>query len=966
MKAMLISTLLAAGALIAPLTSTALGDNWTRVRGDLSPGLSYNAFVATPSGRWIAAGGGGRLMISDDNGANWRYDTILENGQPLDGNVTDLVLLGNTIVGTATRLIPSSNRFQIPFEGQTKIISSIDNGSSWQVETFPVREAIASVGRFPGIYLTHLFVTPGGGLIAYGTTLLSNGFGGFYIGGLIFRRMGASWQQMYFSLGALQSMAQTGSRLAAAGFQTVLDSADGGGWNGYRLSEAQYNVDGNVLGPDVLEGLNGSDITFLNGNYVMQTQLFRRSESIPELFEAVAVRNFVLESPNPFDGGRNWTGTELSRLYPDWLNVDGQLLSVGGRGAQISSTGADWMVADDTVREGFGSVGAIDNQTVISVGNSDEVWRSDNRGSSWSKILDQDPGPNMSNPFRVGNRILALGQDFRQRVWSSVDNGATWVEFADLQEQTGIAGFTRIRGSGDRLFSAQGNQVITSTDEGKSWAALPYPASPETTGVLIDVVVGQNGRLIIAPEDRTIGPEADFFTSDDNGQTWTQREGVGGFGSTPEFGIHAGGGRIIYLKNASFSFSPELVVSDDNGVTWRVERPFNGLEGLLFSDESPELTTIDLEQIFRTRSGRLIIRGDSGEILTSDDRGDSWVVREYRDLDGVNGGDGVFLGWTIGPIVEAGDRLIAPGSRRTSTSNSNRIPIVWISADDGTTWRTTPIEVENRSSRFFDAVVTPDGRVMLSGGNGSIYLSDPPDTPEISPTVVRVREGEALALEVPRPPLDGAITLTYKVTPGSAQEGADYVAGSGVLSWTANDMAAKPLAIDTVNNMAFEPTEDFLIELGTDGDLIVSFSYQVEILDNTPSASARVDLLIDGPLVTSESGQEDSFRLVLAREPANDVVVSLVVADETEVQALANSFTFTSSNWNTPQTVTLIGQNDDECDLEVAVTLNLAIESEDTAYSDLMPLPIFVTNFDDDQPLFIDGFEAESAGRCGG
>ena len=954
---------LVAAVACIPSAFAAVGDEWTRVRGDESPGLSYSSFLATSSGRWIAAGQGGRLMISDDSGGSWRYHVIVgQDGEPPSGTVTDLVEIGGTIVGTAISATPSSNRFGFALEGQTEIVTSTDNGNSWQVSRFPVAEAISSFGRFPGILLPRLFVTPGNQLIAYGTTYLSNGTGGYFIGGLIFRRTGASWQQLFFELGKLDSMSRTGSRLAASGFQTVLDSADGGGWNGYRLRDAQITVDGEVLPFEVREGLNGSDITFLDGNYVMQTQLFRRSEARPGVFENYILRNFVLKSPNPFDGGRNWTGTELNRFYPNWLNLGGQLLSVGFRGAQTSASGTSWSLADASVRPGFGSVGRQGSNTVISVGSSDEVWRSDNRGETWTKILDQDPGPNMSQLVRIGNRIL--GREGNARIWSSVDNGATWTQIADIGQQTGRSGISQIRVSGDRLFAAQGetDQIITSADQGETWQVIDYPRTQGSSATLVDVVVGQNGRLILAPESRSVGspPQAEFFTSDDNGQTWTPRIAPLGFGATPKTGIHAGRGRIIYLMNEFASFGPELVISDDNGETWRRENPFAGLAGLGTPINDPQ-TVIELEQILRARSGRLIIRGGSGEILTSDDRGDTWVVRENRDDE--RDGD-PFRDWDVFPIVETGTRLIAPGSRRAPGS-SRDIPIIWVSGDDGTTWRTFPLEVQQSNTLLFSAVVAPDGRVVLTGSNGAVFVSESPDLFVEKPAVAVVREGETLSLDVPRPPLDGAITASYELTPGTAVAGDDYVEVSGELSWGEDDTAPRTLTVETVDDVFTESPETFSIDLGTDGDLIAAFSYTVEIRDNTAKSFAAIEPLTDAPLETRENGDGDTLRLVLSRPPASDVVVSLANDDPGEVAAQPTSFTFTPADWNVPQAIELTGQDDSACDRDVTVELSLTASSDDSAYDQLEPVTVYVTNFDDDQPIHVDYFEPERAGVCG-
>jgi photosystem II stability/assembly factor-like uncharacterized protein len=175
----------------------------------------------------------------------------------------------------------------------------------------------------------------------------------------------------------------------------------------------------------------------------------------------------------------------------------------------------------------------------VAVGNSDEVWRSPDAGQNWSKILDQDPGPDLTLQSRLGDILLARSG---YNIWRSVDNGLTWVEGGNFKDQTGRSGFIRLRVSGNRLYTAQGgtNQIATSPDCGITWQAIPIPSA--SNQMLNDVVIGQGGRLIVAPQSKAINPpETNFYISDDGGQSWQPHTAPLGWNKTPKQGLHVGG-----------------------------------------------------------------------------------------------------------------------------------------------------------------------------------------------------------------------------------------------------------------------------------------------------------------------------------------------------------------------------------------------------------------------------------------
>eukprot|EP00659_Diplonema_papillatum_P005823 gene5823-8914_t len=102
-------------------------------------------------------------------------------------------------------------------------------------------------------------------------------------------------------------------------------------------------------------------------------------------------------------------------------------------------------------------------------------------------------------------------------------------------------------------------------------------------------------------------------------------------------------------------------------------------------------------------------------------------------------------------------------------------------------------------------------------------------------------------------------------------------------------------------------------------------------------------------LTTSEAGLVDTFTAVLTAEPVGDVVVSFSVADASEGQLSAASFTFTTTSWDTPQTATVSAFDDDVADGNVTYSINSSVDSlADENYDGLIPPGISVTNIDDD------------------
>ncbi len=108
----------------------------------------------------------------------------------------------------------------------------------------------------------------------------------------------------------------------------------------------------------------------------------------------------------------------------------------------------------------------------------------------------------------------------------------------------------------------------------------------------------------------------------------------------------------------------------------------------------------------------------------------------------------------------------------------------------------------------------------------------------------------------------------------------------------------------------------------------------------------------------TEAGGTAAFTVKLNTQPGATVIVTVASQDTSEglvsagsgVPAASTSLTFTSGTWDTEQTVTVTGQNDDVDDGTVTWTVRLTAASSDTNYNTLTEDVSVTTTDDDDAP----------------
>jgi predicted GH43/DUF377 family glycosyl hydrolase len=125
-------------------------------------------------------------------------------------------------------------------------------------------------------------------------------------------------------------------------------------------------------------------------------------------------------------------------------------------------------------------------------------------------------------------------------------------------------------------------------------------------------------------------------------------------------------------------------------------------------------------------------------------------------------------------------------------------------------------------------------------------------------------------------------------------------------------------------------------------------------------------------LTTTEAGGTATFTVVLNMAPTDDVAIGLSSSNTDEGTVSPASLTFTTANWDQPQTVTVTGVDDDPpvVDGDAAYTIvTAAASSADANYGGLNAADVSVTNTDDDTAAVVvtadPGLETtEAGGTC--
>ena len=221
--------------------------------------------------------------------------------------------------------------------------------------------------------------------------------------------------------------------------------------------------------------------------------------------------------------------------------------------------------------------------------------------------------------------------------------------------------------------------------------------------------------------------------------------------------------------------------------------------------------------------------------------------------------------------------------------------------------------------------------------------------------------GQSVRLGPPPPPPDLAQVMGVTVAPGNAQL---------VVTWTAVDNATGYTVQWTSGSQGYNSgdRQATVTSGSTTSHTITGLAngteYTVQVsatrtgandgppsdeMTGTPTVPTAAGIAVSTAAltVTEQDSTGDGYTVVLDTEPTADVVVTVAGHVGTDVTANPTTLTFTMSNWETAQTVTVTADNDaDTTDDSVALTHSAA--SADSGYSGIAIAGVAVTVNDND------------------
>jgi hypothetical protein len=195
----------------------------------------------------------------------------------------------------------------------------------------------------------------------------------------------------------------------------------------------------------------------------------------------------------------------------------------------------------------------------------------------------------------------------------------------------------------------------------------------------------------------------------------------------------------------------------------------------------------------------------------------------------------------------------------------------------------------------------------------------------------------------------------------SSNTGEVVVSTASLTFTTANWDVPQTVTVTGVDDLVLDGMQTVFIDLGNTssidpdwdnldlGELVVN-----NLDDETPTTPAVILLIGDG-LITREhptTPWSDTFNVVLNSAPASDVTINPIVSTDTgEVIVSTATLTFTTANWDVPQTITVTGVDDAAVDGMQAVTVNMgSTSSADPSWNAIAAGSVTVYNLDDESP----------------
>ena len=238
---------------------------------------------------------------------------------------------------------------------------------------------------------------------------------------------------------------------------------------------------------------------------------------------------------------------------------------------------------------------------------------------------------------------------------------------------------------------------------------------------------------------------------------------------------------------------------------------------------------------------------------------------------------------------------VSPASLTFTPSNWDTAQTVSVMGVEDADTTSETVTISHDVSGYGDAITAAEVTVIVTD-------NDAPGV-HVQPISLELEEGETLTYTVGLVTLpDGAVTIT----PASLDSGAVSVSPARLIFTTVNWDTAQMVSVTAVQD-ADNNDEIVIISHGVSGYGAVNSAHTVAatvVDDDAPGVSVAPTTL---PLREASSG---GYTLVLDTQPDSPVTITTASGDSDAVSVSPTSLTFTPSNWDTAQMVSVTGVED--------------------------------------------------------
>ena len=351
-----------------------------------------------------------------------------------------------------------------------------------------------------------------------------------------------------------------------------LSTSNGMKWTSTSLTNNVLAI--NVKGNYVFAGGNGMNVSTDYGQTFSQTissfQSIRDIENSNGNVYAAAGFSGIYTSSNY---GANWVNRQVSFRTCLNLEIKNNFLFAGCTGSLKQNNGGVLKSSDNGITWAETPLINLEisflesNSEYLFAGNRDSLFRSNDNGYSWTRLVFPTNPFTIKNIFNLEESLFVNGSDLSGNVtYVSYDNGSSWNLFNLSGEINSV-----VKKSGTLVASVNYRGVFVSQDNASTWDQYLH------RDLSVNVFYKRFNRLFA-------GTSRGIYASEDDGLNWKRLNSTGS-------SVLSITSNDAYLFSSSYA--GEISRSSDNGISWETPSVFGGsvnaiyyFNNKLFTDNS--------------------------------------------------------------------------------------------------------------------------------------------------------------------------------------------------------------------------------------------------------------------------------------------------------------------------------------------------------------------------------------------